>query len=58
MTREIPAKLRKKFEHLIHNPATSGVLLIISMIVALLWANFGANDSYHHFWDHTVLRVG
>jgi len=58
MTREIPAKLRRKFNQLVHNPATSGVLLIISTIVALLWANLGTNDSYHHFWDHTVLRVG
>ena len=58
MTREIPAKLKKKFSRLVHNPATSGVLLIISTIIALLWANFGANDSYHHFWDHTMIRVG
>jgi NhaA family Na+:H+ antiporter len=58
MTREIPVKLRRKFRHLIHNPATSGVLLIISTIAALLWANLGGYESYHHFWDNTVIRVG
>jgi NhaA family Na+:H+ antiporter len=58
MTREIPLKLRKKFELLIHNPATSGVLLIISTIIALIWANWDNSHSYHHFWDHTLLRVG
>ncbi len=58
MTREIPIKIKNKFRHLVHNPATSGILLIISTIVALLWANFGTNDSYHHFWEHTMIRVG
>ncbi len=58
MTREIPVKIRRKFSHLVHNPATSGVLLIISTVIALLWANLGGSESYHHFWDNTVIRVG
>jgi len=58
MTREIPEKIKHKFDHLIHNPATSGVLLIISTAIALMWANWDDSHSYHHFWDSTVIRVG
>lgn len=58
MTRKIPNRIKVKFEQLIHNPALSGVLLIICAIVAMIWANFGPDGSYHHFWDNNVIRVG
>ncbi len=58
MTKEIPIKLKRKFNHLVHNPATSGILLIVSTIIALLWVNLGGYESYHHFWENTVIRIG
>lgn len=58
MTKEIPLKIKNKFNQLIHNPATSGILLILSTAVALLWANWDDSHSYHHFWDSTVIRIG
>lgn len=58
MTKQIPQKIVNKFRRLVHNPATSGILLIISTIVALLWANLTTTDSYHHFWDHILIRIG
>src|SRR5687767_13906627 len=39
--------------------AASGVLLLISVAVALVWANSGAHESYEELW-HTPIgfRVG
>ena len=51
-------KWKKNFTDLIHNPTTSGFLLIISTIIALFWANFGEPDSYHNFWHQTRIYIG
>jgi Na+:H+ antiporter, NhaA family len=58
MVRKIPKKLKIRFEHFIHNPATSGVLLIICAAIAMLWANLDKSHSYHHFWDNTLIKIG
>lgn len=33
----------------------SGIFLIISSIIALIWANSSASDSYHHFWHEQII---
>ncbi len=58
MTRQIPKKIKAKFSKFMHNPATSGILLIISTAIALWWANIGDGHSYHDFWHKTLLRIG
>ncbi len=58
MPKEISIKLKRKFDKLIHNPATAGILLIISTIIALLWANWADSNSYYHFWHKTLIRIG
>ncbi|RLD73175.1 MAG: Na+/H+ antiporter NhaA, partial [Bacteroidetes bacterium] len=58
MTREISIKVKRKFNQLMHNQATAGVLLIISTVVALIWANWGDSHSYHDFWHKNLFRFG
>ena len=41
-----------------HNPATAGILLIISTVIALFWANWGDSHSYHDFWHKNLFRFG
>lgn len=33
----------------------SGIFLIISTLVALVWANSDYSDSYHHFWHEQII---
>lgn len=35
----------------IHQEYTSGIVLFLSVIAALIWANSPASDSYHHVWQ-------
>lgn len=58
MQKEISLKVKRQFDKLTHNPATAGILLILSTAVALLWANWGDSHSYHDFWHKTLLRIG
>lgn len=58
MAKEISIKLKRKFDKLIHNPATAGIILILSTIVALIWANLDDSHSYHDFWHETLFRFG
>ena len=58
MTKQITLKIKKNFEKITHNPATGGVLLIISTLIALAWANWGSSHSYHDFWHKTLIRIG
>jgi NhaA family Na+:H+ antiporter len=41
----------------IHLEYTSGVVLLLSVIVAIFWANSSFSESYHHVWE-TPLSVG
>jgi NhaA family Na+:H+ antiporter len=35
----------------IHLEYTSGIVLLLSVIVAIVWANSAFADSYHHLWE-------
>lgn len=35
----------------IHLEYTSGVVLFVSVLIAIIWANSSFNESYHHLWD-------
>ncbi|RZJ81530.1 MAG: Na+/H+ antiporter NhaA, partial [Chryseobacterium sp.] len=35
----------------IHLEYTSGIVLLISVIIAIIWANSSFHDSYHHLWE-------
>ena len=35
----------------IHLEYTSGILLLFSVVVAIVWANSSFGDSYHHLWE-------
>jgi len=58
MNAKISKKIKARFSKLMHNPAVSGILLIISTAIALLWANSGDGSSYTHFWHTTLIRIG
>jgi NhaA family Na+:H+ antiporter len=52
-------KVLKPIERFLHNESTAGILLLVSALVALLWANSPWSDSYLHLWENEVsLRVG
>lgn len=35
----------------IHQEYTSGIVLLLSVIVAIIWANSSFADTYHHLWE-------
>lgn len=41
----------------IHLEYTSGIVLLISVVVAIVWANSSYVDAFHHLWE-TKLSVG
>ena len=41
----------------IHLEYTSGIVLLISVVVAIIWANSAFGESYHHLWE-THFKVG
>jgi NhaA family Na+:H+ antiporter len=41
-------------ERFTHIEAVSGVVLLIAAVIALIWANSPAADSYEHFWNTQV----
>lgn len=43
--------------NLLRNKPISGILLFIAVIIALIWANSGFAESYHHLWE-THLNIG
>ncbi|RLD74181.1 MAG: Na+/H+ antiporter NhaA [Bacteroidetes bacterium] len=58
MRGKISTKLKRRFDQIIHNQASAGVLLIISTAIALIWANWGGSNSYHDFWHKNLFRFG
>ena len=50
-------KLIQPFREFTKAEASSGILLIICTIIALVWANSGISDTYFHLW-HTHISVG
>lgn len=43
-----------KITHYIKEESLGGILLIISTIIALIWAN--SSESYHHFWHEIYIH--
>ncbi|WP_082491524.1 Na+/H+ antiporter NhaA [Pedobacter sp. Leaf194] len=41
----------------VHLEYTSGIVLLISVLVAILWANSSLGESYHHLWE-TPFKIG
>lgn len=52
-------KVLKPVERYLHNESTAGILLLISALAAVLWANSPWGASYTHLWEnHISFRVG
>ncbi len=45
--------LLKPVDNLLKNKASSGIVLFIAVIIALVWVNFFDAESYHHLWENT-----
>jgi Na+:H+ antiporter, NhaA family len=50
-------KLIRPFKEFTRAEASSGILLIICTVIALIWANTGFSESYFHLW-HTKISIG
>lgn len=50
-------RLLRPVDNLLRNKPISGVLLFLSVIIALVWANSPWRESYHHLWE-TSFSVG
>lgn len=50
-------KALSALERFSHIEAVSGIVLLIAAVIALIWANSPAADSYEHFWN-TQVTVG
>ena len=37
-----------------HDESTAGIVLLISAVVAMIWANSAWSDSYHHLWEYQL----
>lgn len=43
----------------VHLEYTSGIVLLISVVLAIIWANSSFGDSYHHLWEtHFMVGIG
>ena len=49
--------LVRPLEAFLHIQASSGILLLIASVLALVWANSPWRDTYEHIW-HTSLSIG
>lgn len=55
-----PTKIEKilsPIQKFIHLEYTSGIVLLFSVVVALIWANSNYSEAYHHLW-HTNITIG
>jgi len=50
-------KLIAPVSRFVHLEYTSGIVLLIGVVVAILWANSSFSQSYHHIWE-THFTVG
>ncbi|UCD99849.1 MAG: Na+/H+ antiporter NhaA [Chloroflexota bacterium] len=50
-------QVRRLAQEFMRIEASGGILLLISALIALLWANSAAAESYFHFWE-TELELG
>lgn len=44
-------KLLKPVNKFIHQEFTGGIVLFVSVIIAIVWANSAWHESYHHLWE-------
>jgi NhaA family Na+:H+ antiporter len=44
-------QLLKPVSKFIHQEYTSGIVLFLSVVVAIIWVNSPFQESYHHLWD-------
>lgn len=44
-------KLLNPFHRFIHQEFTGGIVLFVSVVIAIVWANSAWSDSYHHLWE-------
>ena len=52
MTKKTPIeKIIAPVNRFIHLEYTSGVVLLCSVIIAIIWANSGWHEFYHHLWE-------
>jgi NhaA family Na+:H+ antiporter len=52
-------RILSPFQEFFQQEASSGVLLIVATVLALLWANSQLSDSYFHLWETQVsVRAG
>lgn len=43
----------------VHLEYTSGIVLLISVVLAIIWANSAFGESYHHLWEtHFMVGIG
>ncbi|MBX2889609.1 MAG: Na+/H+ antiporter NhaA [Saprospiraceae bacterium] len=45
-------RLLEPIGRFINNSTTGGIMLFLSAVVALVWANSPWKESYHHLWEH------
>jgi len=49
----------KPINEFLHQEASGGILLIITTVLALIWANTSIADSYHDLWHtHFIISLG
>jgi NhaA family Na+:H+ antiporter len=53
MTKSPIDKLLKPVHRFIHQEFTGGIVLFISVVIAIVWANSPWSESYHHLWETT-----
>ncbi|GHO48778.1 Na+/H+ antiporter NhaA [Ktedonospora formicarum] len=54
-TSRLPDILIRPFQEFTHATMSSGVLLLLCTIIALLWANGPFSHSYHTLWEHRFI---
>lgn len=37
-----------------HGESTAGIVLLVSAVIAMIWANSAWSESYHHFWEYKI----
>ncbi len=53
MTKSPIDRLLKPVHRFIHQEFTGGIVLFISVVIAIVWANSPWSESYHHLWETT-----
>lgn len=46
-------KISVPFQHILHHEKAGGIVLFISVIIAIFFANSSLQEAYHHFFENT-----